>query len=80
MHEELLRLEFEHYDVDKDETISGVDFARSVLSSVDLATIDTFLDRAAEMPPQLANVKVCLTLRAWHNILWKDLKEVTKLI
>ena len=66
MHEELLRLEFEHYDVDKDETISGVDFARSVLSSVDLATIDTFLDRAADLPSQIASIKVCLACSVLH--------------
>lgn len=60
MHEELLRLEFEHYDLDEDETITGVDFARSVLSSVDLATIDTYLDRAANLPPELADLKVSL--------------------
>ncbi len=67
MHEELLRLEFEHYDVDKDETISGMDFARSVLSSVDLATIDTYLDRAAQLPPELAKIKVFPYLRLLHN-------------
>ena len=57
MHEELLRLEFEHYDIDEDETISGLDFARSMLSSVDLSTVDTYLDRAAKLPSELAEIK-----------------------
>ena len=56
MHEELLRLEFEHYDINGDEAISGLDFARSILSSVDLSTIDSYLDRAASLPPQLATM------------------------
>ena len=60
MHEDLLRLEFEHYDVDGDETISGVDFARSILSAVDVNSIDTYLDRAAQLPEHLATTKVCL--------------------
>lgn len=61
MHEELLRLEFEHYDLDEDETITGLDFARSILSSVDLNTIDTYLDRAASLPGALANMKVLVS-------------------
>ena len=58
MHEELLRLEFEHYDLDGDDTISGLDFARSMLACVELASVDTYLDRAAELPADLAKVKV----------------------
>ena len=58
MHEELLRLEFEHYLGDDEEEIFGMDFAHSILSAVDLATIDTYLHRAASLPPELANFRV----------------------
>ena len=54
----MLRLEFEHYDLDQDETIQGIDFARSILSAVSLSSIDTYLDRAAQLPDQLKQCRV----------------------
>lgn len=58
MHEEILRLEFEHYDIDEDETMSGLDFARSMVSSVELSEVDRFLDRATSLPRELAGMQV----------------------
>lgn len=58
LHEALLRLEFDHYRVDGRDTITGLDFARSIISSVDLATVDSYLDRAASLPANLAQVQV----------------------
>lgn len=80
MHEELLRLEYEHYDVDADDTITGRDFAHSMLSCVDLAKVDTYLDRAAKLPSNLASVKVkqrvgqACNQRLFPSFLFKSLR------
>ena len=64
MHVELLRLEFEHYDIDEDEEITGLDFARSIASYADLAGVDKLLDRAASLPEELASLQVgCFLLQ-----------------
>ena len=54
----MLRLEFEHYDMDQDETILGIDFARSILSAVNLGSIDMYLDRAANLLDKHKNCRV----------------------
>lgn len=69
MHTELLRLEFEHYDIDEDGTISGLDFARSVASYADLAKVDKLLDHAASLPRELATMPVS------SSLLMKGIKE-----
>ncbi|KAI0502183.1 hypothetical protein KFK09_017130 [Dendrobium nobile] len=45
LHDEILRLEFDHYDVKLEGTISAKDFALSMVASADINHINKFLDR-----------------------------------
>lgn len=45
LHEEILHLEFDHYDVKSEGTISAKDFALSMVASADINLINKFLDR-----------------------------------
>lgn len=45
LHDEILRLEFAHYDHKKCGTISAKDFALSMVASADISHINKFLDR-----------------------------------
>ncbi|KAL5697824.1 hypothetical protein ACHQM5_028935 [Ranunculus cassubicifolius] len=49
LHEEILRLEFAHYDYKKRGTISAKDFALSMVASADMKHINKFLRRVDEM-------------------------------
>ncbi|XP_020570850.1 calcium uptake protein, mitochondrial [Phalaenopsis equestris] len=45
LHDEILRLEFDHYDVKSEGTISAKDFALSMVAAADINHINKFLDR-----------------------------------
>ncbi|KAG0470309.1 hypothetical protein HPP92_016473 [Vanilla planifolia] len=45
LHDEILRLEFDHYDVETKGSISAKDFALSMVSCADIKNINKFLDR-----------------------------------
>ncbi|KAK7347141.1 hypothetical protein VNO80_21668 [Phaseolus coccineus] len=49
LHEEILRLEFSHYDYNKRGSISAKDFALSLVASADVNHISKLLDRVEEL-------------------------------
>ncbi|KAH1201841.1 Calcium uptake protein, mitochondrial [Glycine max] len=49
LHDEILRLEFSHYDYNKKGTISAKDFALSLVASADINHINKLLDRVEEL-------------------------------
>ena len=49
LHDEILRLEFSHYDYSKKGTISAKDFALSLVASADINHISKLLDRVDEL-------------------------------
>ncbi|KHN47123.1 Calcium uptake protein 1, mitochondrial [Glycine soja] len=49
LHDEILRLEFSHYDYNKKGTISARDFALSLVASADINHINKLLDRVEEL-------------------------------
>lgn len=49
LHDEILRLEFSHYDHNKRGTISAKDFALSLVASADINHINKLLDRVDEL-------------------------------
>ncbi|XP_047313502.1 calcium uptake protein, mitochondrial-like [Impatiens glandulifera] len=59
LHEEILRLEFAHYDFKSRGTISAIDFAFSMVASADIGDIDMFVARVRELhdDPRLASVR-----------------------
>ncbi|KAL3131679.1 hypothetical protein ABBQ38_007972 [Trebouxia sp. C0009 RCD-2024] len=58
LHDEIVRLEFTHYDFKNQGYMSGKDFARSVICSVHTNQIEEYLAKVDAMPPQLATAKV----------------------
>ncbi|XP_027332358.1 calcium uptake protein, mitochondrial-like [Abrus precatorius] len=49
LHDEILRLEFSHYDYNKKGTISAKDFALSLVASADINHINRLLDRVDKL-------------------------------
>ncbi|KAA8521608.1 hypothetical protein F0562_012281 [Nyssa sinensis] len=62
LHDEMLRLEFAHYDYKLRGTISAKDFALSMVASADLRHINKLLDRVDELNDNshLSNVRITL--------------------
>ncbi|KAK3002292.1 hypothetical protein RJ639_021222 [Escallonia herrerae] len=60
LHNEILRLEFAHYDYNSAGTISARDFALSMIASADMKNINKFLDRVDEIinEPGLRDIRV----------------------
>ncbi|GJT86852.1 calcium uptake protein, mitochondrial-like protein, partial [Tanacetum coccineum] len=60
LHNEILSLEFSHYDYKSRGTISAKDFALSMVASADMKHIDKFLDRVEQLKdePNLANIRI----------------------
>ncbi|KAK1684098.1 hypothetical protein QYE76_044946 [Lolium multiflorum] len=60
LHEEVIRLEFSHYDVKSVNTIPAKDFALSMVASADMNHISKLLDRADTLgnDPYLKDVRV----------------------
>ncbi|CAI9092658.1 OLC1v1027968C1 [Oldenlandia corymbosa var. corymbosa] len=58
LHDEMLRLEFAHYDYKCRGTISAKDFALSMVASADLKHLSKLLDRADDLDkvPRLSNI------------------------
>ncbi|KAL1547983.1 calcium uptake protein, mitochondrial-like [Salvia divinorum] len=57
---EMLRLEFAHYDFKSQGTISAKDFVLSMVASADMRYIDKFLDQADELgtDPSLSHLRI----------------------
>ncbi|XP_024398218.1 calcium uptake protein, mitochondrial isoform X2 [Physcomitrium patens] len=49
LHEEIIRLEFAHYDYDNRGTISATDFGLSMAASADLSKLHHYLDRVHDL-------------------------------
>ncbi|KAF8393110.1 hypothetical protein HHK36_021351 [Tetracentron sinense] len=62
LHDEILRLEFAHYDYKLRGTISAKDFAFSMVASADMNHINKFLDRIDELnnKPHLRDIRITL--------------------
>ncbi|KAL4564055.1 hypothetical protein LXL04_028105 [Taraxacum kok-saghyz] len=60
LHNEILSLEFAHYDYTSRGTISARDFALSMVASADMSHINKFLDRADQLneEPNLKNIRI----------------------
>ncbi|XP_042491952.1 calcium uptake protein, mitochondrial-like [Macadamia integrifolia] len=60
LHDEILRLEFAHYDYKLRGTISAKDFALSMVASADMSHINKFLDRVELLnnEPHLRNIRI----------------------
>ncbi|XP_022143166.1 calcium uptake protein, mitochondrial-like [Momordica charantia] len=60
LHDEILRLEFSHYDFKSQGSISAKDFALSMVASADINHIDKLLDRveALNKEPQFRNIRI----------------------
>ncbi|KAK2965718.1 hypothetical protein RJ640_022245 [Escallonia rubra] len=68
LHNEILRLEFAHYDYNSVGTISAKDFALSMVASADMKNINKFLDRIDEVTnePGLRDIRV--TCEEFKNV------------
>nr|XP_043628617.1 calcium uptake protein, mitochondrial-like [Erigeron canadensis] len=62
LHNEILSLEFAHYDYKSKGTISAKDFALSMVASADMGHINKFLDRVEELndEPSLKSIRITL--------------------
>ncbi|XP_011017911.1 PREDICTED: calcium uptake protein 1 homolog, mitochondrial-like [Populus euphratica] len=62
LHDEILRLEFAHYDYRSCGTISAKDFALSLVASADIRHISKLLDRVDEASnePQIRDIRITL--------------------
>ncbi|KAK4351419.1 hypothetical protein RND71_030732 [Anisodus tanguticus] len=60
LHEEMLELEFAHYDYKLRGTISAKDFALSMIASADLKYLNKLLDRVDDLDnePQLSHIRI----------------------
>ncbi|XP_057849679.1 calcium uptake protein, mitochondrial [Cryptomeria japonica] len=60
LHDEIIRLEFEHYDYQSIGTISAKDFALSMVAAADMKRINQYLDRVDDMSndPALNNIRI----------------------
>ncbi|CAN4097646.1 unnamed protein product [Withania somnifera] len=60
LHEEMLKLEFAHYDYKFRGTISAKDFAVSMVASADLKYLNQLLDRVDDLDnePQLSHIRI----------------------
>ncbi|KAI8570570.1 hypothetical protein RHMOL_Rhmol01G0045100 [Rhododendron molle] len=59
LHDEILRLEFAHYDYKSQGTISAKDFALSMVASADMSHINKFLDRVEKLNDEPYLKEVC---------------------
>ncbi|XP_010913359.1 calcium uptake protein, mitochondrial isoform X2 [Elaeis guineensis] len=62
LHDEMVNLEFAHYDYKSRGTISAKDFALSMVASADISNVNKFLDRADELDshPHLKDARITL--------------------
>ncbi|XP_038985430.1 calcium uptake protein, mitochondrial-like isoform X2 [Phoenix dactylifera] len=62
LHDEIVNLEFAHYDYKSRGTISAKDFALSMVASADISSVNKFLDRVDELDnhPHLKDARITL--------------------
>ncbi|XP_052209405.1 calcium uptake protein, mitochondrial-like isoform X3 [Diospyros lotus] len=73
LHDEMVRLEFAHYDYKSRGTISAKDFALSMVASADLRHLNKFLDRVDELSNELKFGNIRITFEEF-----KDFAELRK--
>ncbi|CAL5376747.1 unnamed protein product [Camellia sinensis] len=68
LHDEILRLEFAHYDYKSQGTITAKDFALSMVASADMRQVNKFLDRVEELndEPNLKDIRI--TFEEFKNL------------
>ncbi|CAL5375491.1 unnamed protein product [Camellia sinensis] len=68
LHDEILRLEFAHYDYKSHGTITAKDFALSMVASADMRQVNKFLDRVEELndEPNLKDIRI--TFEEFKNL------------
>ncbi|KAA8535209.1 hypothetical protein F0562_030212 [Nyssa sinensis] len=67
LHDEILRLEFSHYDCKSRGTISAKDFALSMVASADMRHINKFLDRVDELDNEPCLRDIRITFEEFKN-------------
>ncbi|GIL70716.1 hypothetical protein Vretifemale_1423 [Volvox reticuliferus] len=73
LHEELLRLEFAHYDCNRQGSIPAVDFGRSLVATADIRKIDRLLDKVDSMGSKMAGERISLEeFQAVHGM-WRNM-------
>ncbi|CAN0901104.1 Calcium uptake protein, mitochondrial [Linum grandiflorum] len=79
LHNEILRLEFAHYDHNSTGTISAKDFALSLVASADVTHISKLLDRVEELTydPSLRDVRITFDEFREFADLRKQLQQLT---
>ncbi|XP_073042520.1 calcium uptake protein, mitochondrial isoform X2 [Primulina eburnea] len=62
LHDEMVKLEFAHYDFKLRGTISAKDFALSMVASADMKSLNKLLDRVDDLDnePHLGNIRITL--------------------
>ncbi|WCJ30345.1 Calcium uptake protein mitochondrial [Euphorbia peplus] len=73
LQDEMLRLEFAHYDYKSQKSISAKDFALSMVASADLGHLDKFLDRVDEINNAADLREIRITFEEF-----KDFAEIRK--
>ncbi|KAK2392094.1 calcium uptake protein, mitochondrial [Trifolium repens] len=67
LHDEILRLEFVHYDFKSQKTISAKDFAHSIVASADVSHLNKLLERVDEMNDDTRFNNVRITIEEFKN-------------
>ncbi|XVE98443.1 hypothetical protein REPUB_Repub03eG0107000 [Reevesia pubescens] len=67
LHDEILRLEFAHYDYKQHGTISAKDFALSLVASADISHIRKLLDRVEELNSESHLRDIRITFEEFKN-------------
>eukprot|EP00775_Hariotina_reticulata_P011679 gene11679-11822_t len=58
LQQNMLQLEFAHYDPNQRGWICGADFANSLVTAADIKVVDRYLDKVHELPQELAAAKI----------------------
>ncbi|GIL46976.1 hypothetical protein Vafri_3832 [Volvox africanus] len=58
LHEELVNLEFAHYDCNRQGSIPAVDFGRSLVAAADIRHVDRLLDKVDSMTTDMARERI----------------------
>ncbi|KAL2637459.1 hypothetical protein GLYMA_06G066000v4 [Glycine max] len=67
LHDEIVGLEFAHYDYKSRKTISAKDFAHSIVASADLSHLGRLLERVDELSNDPRFKDVCITFEEFKN-------------
>ena len=67
--QQIIHLEFAHYDFDGQGTISATDFGLSMTASADLSKINHYLDRVQDLAtiPHFAHMRITIEVRLFMS-------------